>query len=204
MYWESLRQRHSLWVAPLNFGKIWKSFFVTRAHQHRDNLTRVHMRTPAASWEKSLDSLPLTWNHRFPVVPTVWLPGFPVRIPPGLLRIPGYSYQQSYQDLARSWKFIQEVQESRSPTRKFKDHPFNFIEIFRMQSQDFLGFSRIIQDLSRLLLKVLSLQFPRFCLKFQDAVGDFPGFFKSIQDPSGLLLKVLNLKIYMIYPIRSQ
>ena len=66
-----------------------------------------------------------------------------------------------------------------------------------MQSQIsriFLGISRIIQDLSGLLLEVLNLQFPRFCQKTQDAVQDFTGFLKIIQDLPGLLLKILNLQ----------
>ena len=74
----------------------------------------------------------------------------------------------SYEDLARSWKIIQEildsyreVQESRRPTRKSRDKPPDFVGIFRTQSQifqEFLEFSRIIQDLSGLLLEVPNLQ----------------------------------------------
>ena len=85
--------------------------------------------------------------------------------------LPGYSCQESSQDLVRSWKIIQEIQdsyqeiyESGKPTRKSKDNFPDFVEIFRMQSQflkDFSASSRIIQDSSRssiLLLKVLNLQ----------------------------------------------
>ena len=85
--------------------------------------------------------------------------------------LPGYSCQESSQDLVRSWKIIQEIQdsyqeiyESGKPTRKSKDNFPDFVEIFRMQSQflkDFSASSRIIQDFSRssiLLLKVLNLQ----------------------------------------------
>ena len=100
----------------------------------------------------------------------------------------------SYQDLARSWKiireiqdFYQEIQESRRPTMKSRDIFPEFVGFFRMYSQ-------IFQDFSGLLLKVLKLLFPWFCRKSQDPGRDFPGFSRIIQDLSGLLLKVLNLQ----------
>ena len=70
--------------------------------------------------------------------------------------------------LQKSWKIIQEtresyqeIQESRRPTKKSRDNFPNFVKIFSMQSwfsRNFSCFSRIIQDLSGLILKVLNLQ----------------------------------------------
>ena len=72
----------------------------------------------------------------------------------------------------------------RIPIRKIRnpgDQPGNPGIIFRMLSDIFQGLSRFsmtMQDLSGLLLKVLNLQFLRFCRNFPDALRDFPGFFK--------------------------
>ena len=122
--------------------------------------------------------------------PSVWLPGFPARILSGFLSIRGYSYQEPCQDIARSWKVIQEIQdsyqeiqESRRPTRKSRDNFSECVGILKMYSQifqDFSGFSRII--LSGLLLKVVHLQFAWFCRKFRDAVRNFPGSFRISRD----------------------
>ena len=108
----------------------------------------------------------------------------------------------SCQDLARSWKIIQEIQDSyqeiqvsRKPTGKSRNNFPDFVGNFSMQFeifQEFSGFSRIIKDLSGFLFKVLNLHFPQFCRDFQDAVPDFPGIIKIFKDPSRLLLKALN------------
>ena len=57
-------------------------------------------------------------------VPIVRHPGFPARILPGFLKIPGRNIQESYQDPARSWKIIQEIQEAKM--RKVKISPLGF------------------------------------------------------------------------------
>jgi len=49
--------------------------------------------------------------------------------------LPGYSCQESSQDLVRSWKIIQEIQDSYQEiyeSRKSKDNFPDFVEIFRM------------------------------------------------------------------------
>ena len=81
---------------------------------------------------------------------------------------------------------------TRNPTRKImEDYPgnpgilpgnpritFPILSEFPACSLKFPGFSRIIQDLSGLLLEVLNLQSPRFCRIFHNAVPDFPGSFR--------------------------
>ena len=49
-----------------------------------------------------------TWTK----IPRVGRPGSPASILLGFLTTPGKNTQESYQDLARSWKIIQEIQEA--------------------------------------------------------------------------------------------
>ena len=87
------------------------------------------------------------------LLPNAWLLGFPART----LRDHGRLYRKS-----------------RIPTRKSTDQVPDFVEIFRIQSQifqDFSAFSRIVQNPSRLLLKVLNLR--KFTGIFRSEVDKF-------------------------------
>ena len=52
-------------------------------------------------------------------LPSVGHPKFPARISSGFLRIPGRNIQESYQDIAKSWKIILENQASKIQKIKF-------------------------------------------------------------------------------------
>ena len=92
-----------------------------------------------------------TWTSGISLaLPSVIFSGLPARILPEILRIPEYSCQESYQDLARSWNIVQEIQETEQAMQGY------FPRFCRSFQDAVLDFPVLFQEFRGLFLKVLN------------------------------------------------